>query len=141
MNTPIVQNKSDNELFAKSVQQDLLGGQLHMKHIVGLTDREIVACIDVAKKAAALGSIEEAQSVFSLILANDPINAMAWSEYTLFLEQYCPDAPQLETCRLTSEALDTDGITPFSKHRSVAAQESSMKKWAQRKSGTTRLAD
>lgn len=133
-------NSNSTKSLATSVQHSLLNGELHMKHIIGLTDAEINACVNIAKHAAADGSIEEAQSVFSLILANDPTHAVVWSEYTLFLERYRPDAPQLDTCRLATECLDTNESTPFSTYRSVAAQESTLKKWAQKKSGNKKIA-
>lgn len=138
-------NKKDvrtpNEIFAASVQRDLVNGDLLMKDLLGLTDSEVSACVDVAKQTAALGSIDDAQSIFSLILASDPVNAGVWSAYTLFLEHYKPEAAQLETCKLVTEFLDTEETTPFSAHRSVAAEASALKKWSQQKSQTSRFAN
>jgi len=119
---------------AKAYQKGLRQGHIQLKDLVGLTDVEIAKALHIAKKMARLGHHNDANSLFSLLVTHDPLNAVLWSEYSLFLESTGKHSDLKEASALVAEGLDLDRKTPFSRERSAETTESELKKWARRKS-------
>lgn len=53
-------------------------GSLHLRHLVGLTDEELRAISDVAEDLRRSGELEQAASLYGLLVAYDPLQASHW---------------------------------------------------------------
>jgi len=74
---PLASTPSWGELGAFAAQA-LREGTLPLRHLAGLTDEEMRAIADVAEELRRSGELEEAASLYGLLIAYEPLQAEYW---------------------------------------------------------------